>query len=490
MMKIRIEDLINTPELRTRVVTGQHNIQNIVQWAHVCEMSDPTEWLGQHDLLMTTGLGIPHAPDAQTLYIERLVEAKLSGLMIGENMQAPADLSSLLKCADLHQFPVLFTHYGVPFAAITKMITDSRHQFEFERNRAVANLYEHARQGLNGLDTPALIQKLNKALNIQIHLVHLEQYQLIFSDQAMLDNDTIEHLKTLQSKRMSPHSLVKKIEISEYESLYLLATSFYDYHLLIRAKELDFSLIHHIASILSIDLERKNYEFQRKLRTGSELFDDILEQRVTSHQLEHRLEEYGLSLSNSCVMVADISDQCHFEAFLFVHHITAIVKKHADHDVFLLNDNDIESLTPILLKAGISHHLSYVERFSSALQEAKLAYKHSEPKHALQYYQDIRDALPWLPKDINEAKQIFERYLGALEKLDQSQGTSHLVTLKCFLEHNCAWEKTAKALYIHKQTLVYRIQKIQNITGRNLNQTEDIVVLWLALKCQDIVNTL
>ena len=34
-------------------------MKNTVLWAHVCELADPTQWLGEGDLLMTTGIGIP-----------------------------------------------------------------------------------------------------------------------------------------------------------------------------------------------------------------------------------------------------------------------------------------------------------------------------------------------------------------------------------------------------------------------------------------------
>jgi len=44
---------------------------------------------------MTTGIGIPHSPREQQAYVERLVRAKVTGLMIDENMQAPADRAAV-----------------------------------------------------------------------------------------------------------------------------------------------------------------------------------------------------------------------------------------------------------------------------------------------------------------------------------------------------------------------------------------------------------
>ncbi|MNG33277.1 Purine catabolism regulatory protein [compost metagenome] len=58
--------------------------------------------------------------------------------------------------------------------------------------------------------------------------------------------------------------------------------------------------------------------------------------------------------------------------------------------------------------------------------------------------------------------------------------------MRVFLEDNRSWQKAAQRLNVHKQTLVYRIRRIEEITGRSLESTEDVAVLWIALRCADI----
>lgn len=119
-MIVTINDLVNRPELRTHYLCGKNNGANLVNWAHVSELPNPTAWLGEGDLLMTTGLGIPQSKTSQQKYIQDLIDANLAGLMIGENMNAPADISELCRVAEQYNFPILMTHYGVPFAAVTR----------------------------------------------------------------------------------------------------------------------------------------------------------------------------------------------------------------------------------------------------------------------------------------------------------------------------------------------------------------------------------
>ena len=77
-MALDVSDILALPELRTRLVSGAQGEKRRVRWAHVCELADPTEWLGDGDLLMTTGIGIPPAPQDQRAYVQRLANAGLA----------------------------------------------------------------------------------------------------------------------------------------------------------------------------------------------------------------------------------------------------------------------------------------------------------------------------------------------------------------------------------------------------------------------------
>jgi purine catabolism regulator len=56
------------------------------------------------------------------------------------------------------------------------------------------------------------------------------------------------------------------------------------------------------------------------------------------------------------------------------------------------------------------------------------------------------------------------------------------------LSHNRSWQLTAEELHIHKQTVGYRLRKIEQLTGRGLTRTEHIAELWFALRAHDLVH--
>jgi len=57
-----------------------------------------------------------------------------------------------------------------------------------------------------------------------------------------------------------------------------------------------------------------------------------------------------------------------------------------------------------------------------------------------------------------------------------------LETLKGFFDNNLSITKTAKALFIHRNTLLYRLERIRKITGLDPKKFDDAVLLRIALK--------
>ncbi len=59
-----------------------------------------------------------------------------------------------------------------------------------------------------------------------------------------------------------------------------------------------------------------------------------------------------------------------------------------------------------------------------------------------------------------------------LLEYDQKNGTEFLLTLYHFLMEERNYNKTAKALYVHRNTVQYRIEKILEMTGLNIEDTQ------------------
>ena len=78
-----------------------------------------------------------------------------------------------------------------------------------------------------------------------------------------------------------------------------------------------------------------------------------------------------------------------------------------------------------------------------------------------------------------------ERIIGPLIEYDREHGSDLVRSLRVFLEHNRSWQRSAEVLHVHKQTLVYRMGRVETLTGRSLREMGDVVQLWLGLRALD-----
>jgi PucR family transcriptional regulator, purine catabolism regulatory protein len=51
-----------------------------------------------------------------------------------------------------------------------------------------------------------------------------------------------------------------------------------------------------------------------------------------------------------------------------------------------------------------------------------------------------------------------------------------------FLDCNRSWKEGSDRLGVHRQTLVYRMRRVEELTGRKLSSLQDQTDLYLALK--------
>ncbi len=71
--------------------------------------------------------------------------------------------------------------------------------------------------------------------------------------------------------------------------------------------------------------------------------------------------------------------------------------------------------------------------------------------------------------------EVFEK--GSLDTLDHET----VVTIQKFFEKNLNVSETSRQLYVHRNTLVYRLDKVQKLTGLDLRVFDDAIVFKVAM---------
>lgn len=88
--------------------------------------------------------------------------------------------------------------------------------------------------------------------------------------------------------------------------------------------------------------------------------------------------------------------------------------------------------------------------------------------------------LATVPDDVR--RTYAHRVLGRVLEHDERTHGELVATLVEFLASSGSWARTAQSLHLHVNTVRYRIEKVQELTGRDLSVLEDRVDVFLALK--------
>ncbi len=62
-----------------------------------------------------------------------------------------------------------------------------------------------------------------------------------------------------------------------------------------------------------------------------------------------------------------------------------------------------------------------------------------------------------------------------------SLGQETMMTIQKFFENNLNVSETSRKLFVHRNTLVYRLEKIKKITGLDLREFDHAIIFKVAL---------
>lgn len=136
----------------------------------------------------------------------------------------------------------------------------------------------------------------------------------------------------------------------------------------------------------------------------------------------------------------------------------------------------VESNLNVKVLMGVGQPTSY-DRLYTSLQQAEKASSVKSNKSKILFEDELRFDL--LMNDVkNETKELFVKRTIAPIINDEVL----FETLKIWIENNMSNQKASEQLYIHKNTLQYRLKKIEELTELKLNQLHDLVLLYVGYR--------
>ena len=167
-----------------------------------------------------------------------------------------------------------------------------------------------------------------------------------------------------------------------------------------------------------------------------------------------------------------------------------ILIKGLDGDV---SGNELESIAEtivdmvsaeamISVRVALGTVVGELKDISKSYKEAKMAMEvgkifYAEKSVAAYHSLGIGRLIYQLP--VNLCKIFIEEIFG--ENIPTELDDETLNTLNKFFDNNLNVSETARQLYVHRNTLVYRIERIQESTGLNLRSFDDALTFKIAL---------
>ena len=140
---------------------------------------------------------------------------------------------------------------------------------------------------------------------------------------------------------------------------------------------------------------------------------------------------------------------------------------------------------------GISTVVDNIKDLARAYKEAQVALDVGKvfetEKNIISYEKlGIGRLIYQLPTTMCEMflQEVFKK--GSLDSLDKET----LMTIQCFFENNLNVSETSRKLFVHRNTLVYRLEKIRKLTGLDLREFEHAITFKVALMVQKYLKSI
>src|SRR5699024_7187375 len=141
---------------------------------------------------------------------------------------------------------------------------------------------------------------------------------------------------------------------------------------------------------------------------------------------------------------------------------------------------------------------NYAEELHLFMEQVAAILSETEKKSVFAGAGNAYETLPALRKSYTEALEVIETFvflivsdqtfiyfqdlgITRIMQADQANNSEHLISLWYFLVNDCKINKTAEALFIHPNTLSYRMKQIENLVVIHFGDIEEKMELYIQL---------
>lgn len=303
--------------------------------------------------------------------------------------------------------------------------------------------------------------------------------------------------------------------------------------------ELDYMAMEHSATIASLEIIKKKEVEATKYSIRRDFFDDLLENRITSEEIiEHLSEIHGLYLNRKSVAIVIkinnykiVNDNSIFENKTTLSNIRNLIDKVAN-DIAIKEDKNLVSIhrgNQVILfvqldrrndsKYSKSISKEFVEKiykkikldlaevefnigigklynrliklgdsFREAIEALDMAQKLNYSGHFYQYEDFMIYNLLSSIENKGELEKFYANTIYKLFEYDKENNSNLIETLEAYFKYNNNISEASKGTFVHRNTFIYRLDKIKSILNTDLKDQNELLEIQLGLKAMKLLN--
>ncbi|WP_445614035.1 PucR family transcriptional regulator [Geobacillus sp. YF-1] len=499
----------------TMVVAGKEGLSRTVKWVHVVEVTKISNLLRGKELILSTGVGWREDDSLFLSLLQQLIECDASGLCIELGTYASSIPEEAIELADQHHFPLILFLEEVPFVEITHDI----HTYLINQQYKMISQLESYSQELN-----------KKLLAIHHHRDILKVLHRCLGHDVMfkMNGGEAEYVPGRPKRgnesgvpseaSLPPGAVSKPISLfgTEYAELALLPTDR-------DINEFDLLILDRTATALAQHLLRNLYIEEKRRTEENEWVKGWMEGKYTDEEVSSYLSHYFpyYQINGGAVWVCKAEgagqkgnfDSTYFKLlcrsvfeqrgfFLLSsdmgRHLAFIAINQRDEATWksriaesircLMESEFVQTRLPHLL-VGVGtfvKSLSAMKKSYAAALEALTIRSRMKGKSTSLFYNDLDlyRMITVLDK-YSDLREMVGSYLGPIIEYDRKHNGKLLETLKVYLQCNGSKQETARRLFIVRQTLYHRMEKLERFLGTDFMEADKRLALELMLKAYD-----
>lgn len=472
---ISVDQLVAIPSLGLHYLAGQDGGSRLVTWAHACDLKDPWSWYETGDLVMTTCGGLPTSENDQRDWMTLLIGSGVSALVVAPSPTAPQVTDGMLEVAEERGFPVLAASYELHFVSLARTVIESAVESERRRVAAIKRLYEvywlslH-RRGTLGERLSALERTTGWTLEVR----DVSSGESVVVGRNAYERGAVGHAERAEVAMPGVGQLVITAGADVREVADLL-------------------LLEHVGGLVALELEHAAAHRDRMRASGEALLAGLLDESIAISAVWPELRHRGMTgaIAVAYWETADgtpLDHQGLHHQLCLQNHAPLLLPRGIGL-VGVVPSDDQELLRRVAVTlapncaVGMSAPLALNSQVPEAARQALLALRraHEGGKTVATYDDDPEGGIDLLTSSIESTRRLIAQILGPLIDYDQANEGDLVRSLQVFLANDRVWQTSADQLCIHRQTLSYRLRRVEQLTGLKPTSTKGSALFWLAL---------